>query len=324
MIIMEIKIWDFKRDNIHIDSFLQSMSLSHNDPLKSKEWFLWKFESSPYGKAVLACAFDKNNVVGCVAFGMGKIAYNSKEYITALSYETFVHPDYQNMGLFKKLISVAEEELKNKGVSFLYNFPNSKSLPGFIRLNWNNFSYLQTYKLKITSLVNLIFNLKHLKSPFVPNLIDLIPENINIKHDFSKHNFYADIITPIWTKEYIIWRFMLFSKHEYYIIDKHEYYVIGIVGCRGKLKEVKILYIDFNKDINVDKNIKTEILKNILRNTKADIISYSSTIYDKLFNISDGFFNVPSKSNFCSKVLDSNMIINDFKIVLPSINAHTL
>lgn len=320
---MEIKIWDFKKDFIYIDSFLLSMSLSHKEPLKNKEWFIWKFERSPYGNAVLACAFDDNKVVGCVAFGMGKITYNYKEYISALSYETFVHPDYQNKGLFKKLIYAAEEELKNKKVSFLYNYPNSKSLPGFLKLNWNKCNEIQTYKLKICSLINVISKLKHLKQPFIPNRIDLKTQNYEIKHNFNNKANH-EIITPIWSKDYIIWRFMSFSNHEYYIIDKSEYFVVCIIGYRGKLKDVKILYIDFNKDINVDKDIKTEILKNISLNTKADIISYSSTIYDKLFNISDGFFNVPSKSNFCSKVLDSNMIINDFKIVLPSINAHTL
>lgn len=320
---MKIKIWDYEEDEAYLFSFLDSMALAHNISALSRDWFIWKFEKSPYGKSVLACAFDNNKVVGCVAFGMGKIVYNSKEYIAALSYETFVHPDYQNRGLFKKLITAAEEELKNKEVSFLYNFPNTKSLPGFLKLNWNKFNHIEAYKLKVNSFFNVISNIKHLKYPFIPKIIDLKTENVEIKHDFYNKSD-NEVITPIWTKDYIIWRFFSYSQHEYYIIDKKEYFVISVIGYRGKLKEVKILYIDLNIDISVSTAIRTEILKNIKHNTNADIISYSSTIYDKTFNICNGFFNVPSKTNFCFKVLDSNFIINDFKIVLPSINAHTL
>ena len=126
-----LRKWDYNEDVRLILSFLEGMSLAHKQNLKTEEWFHLKFEKSPYGKAILACAFDGDVVAGCVAYGMGIVKFRGKDWKCALSYETFVHPEYQGKGLFKKLINLAETELKRENVQFLYNFPNSNSIIGF-------------------------------------------------------------------------------------------------------------------------------------------------------------------------------------------------
>lgn len=320
---MKIKIWNYKEDEIFVNSFLDSMALAHNIEVLSKEWFNWKFRESPYGEAVLSCAFDNNKVVGCVAFGKARIMYINKEYITALSYETFVHPSYRNKGLLKKLIVVAEDELKKNGVSILYNYPNVKSLKGFINTNWIKFNNIQTYKIKILKFFKVISNINQLKNPFTPNKTNFSIQDFEFKHIFN-NQYKNEIITPIWSKEYIKWRFFTFSNHEYFFIDTFDYFAISVIGKRGTLQELKILYIDIKEEKMKKKLIMNEIVKIFKRNSKADIISYSSTIHDNSINLFYGFFNVPSKSNLCIKILDPTFSIDNFKIILTSINAHTL
>lgn len=133
---MESRIWKYGQDDHYISSFLDGMAVAHKSSPKSEEWFHWKFEQSPYCKAILACAFDNKRVAGCVAYGKGLVKYQNKECPCALSYETFVHPDYQGQGLFKKLIGLAENEAKSQRILFLYNFPNADSLTGFKHMGW--------------------------------------------------------------------------------------------------------------------------------------------------------------------------------------------
>ncbi|MGK4567208.1 GNAT family N-acetyltransferase [Flavobacterium sp. 3HN19-14] len=106
---MEIFIFDYAKDAGFVDSFLETAALSHGEDKKSNDWFFWKFRDNPFGESVLACAKENGIIVGCVAMGMLDFNYESKLLKGAISFETFVHPNQQGKGLFKKLITVAEQ-----------------------------------------------------------------------------------------------------------------------------------------------------------------------------------------------------------------------
>ncbi len=320
---MEIRIWNYLNDDYLIPSFLESMALSHKQKKKSIEWFKWKFEESPYGKAVLSCAIENQKIVGCVAYGMGFILFNGTTYSCALSYETFVHPEYQGKGIFKKLILEGEKELQAKSISFLYNFPNASSLPGFRKMNWKLNNNILTYRIKLISILKVLLNFKSLKSSFISNASN-IKECLTIDiSSFSMNNPVDDIIRPLWTKEYLKWRFLTHPNREYYIINNNDFFSISMIGFRGKLKEARILFVNVSKKENNQKSIVGEIVNELKKSIKPDFIGYSSTIFDNSFTKNQGFFRVPSRSNFCYKVLDSNLVFDELKIVLPAINAHT-
>ena len=52
---MELRLWQYAIDDGFIPSFLEGMSIAHDEPAHDEQWFRWKFEQSPYGKAILAC-----------------------------------------------------------------------------------------------------------------------------------------------------------------------------------------------------------------------------------------------------------------------------
>lgn len=320
---MELRIWDYEKDNNHILSFLNGMSIAHNEERKDEDWFHWKFEKSPYGKAILACAFDGETVAGCVAYGMGKISLQNKEYKAALSYETFVHPNYQRRGLFKKLIDLAEEEAKSQGVSFLYNFPNSNSIQGFRHMGWICRNDIEQFRIKIVRPISTLTHLLDLKKGFEPN-----PSNLEIIRNEKLDDTILDgidsqIIVPVWTKEYLRWRFFTYPNREYYVINDEDVFSIAMIGKRGRLKNAHILCILSKKRSISSNNYANKVLKEICRKIRPHIITYSNSNEDNTFPFSKGFFKVPSHSNFCYKVLDEDFPMKTFRIMLPSINAHT-
>lgn len=319
---MELRLWRFETDGPSIDSFLDGMSIAHKEAKRSEEWFHWKFEQSPYGKSIMACAFDGKRVAGCVAYGRGIVRYKEKDWNCALSYETFVHPDYQGHGLFKKLILLAEQEMKKAGIQFLYNFPNSNSITGFKHMNWICRNDIRVFKIKLCHPLRAVCSIRDLRQSFVP-----APSNLTkIKElhlpDLPVPKSSIDIVEPIWTKEYIRWRFFTFPNREYFVCDNDEFYSISMVGSRGKLKCVHILYVATKKGQNIALIIG-KVVKAIKQQVTPDVIEYASTVMDKSLSKVFGFFKVPAHGNFCYKVLDDNMQIDDFKMVLPSINSHT-
>jgi GNAT superfamily N-acetyltransferase len=298
------------------------MVLAHKQPIKSAEWFHWKFEQSPYGKAIMACAFDGDRVAGCVAYGRGVVQYKGKDWKCALSYETFVHPDYQGQGLFKKLILLAEQEMKKEGIQFLYNFPNTNSITGFKHMNWICRNDIRVFKIKLCHPLRVLCNLKKMRQSFTP-----APSNLSVLKDLPVPELplpaiTTDIINPLWTKEYLQWRFFTHPNREYLVCDNEKFFSVSMVGSRGGLKSVHILYASA-KDNRETEFIMGEVVKHIKQQARPDLIEYASTVMDKSLNKVLGFIKVPAHGNFCYKILDDEMQVDEFKIVLPSINAHT-
>ena len=320
---MELRIWEYGVDDHFIPSFLEGMSVAHKEPSKTMDWFHWKFEQCPYGKAILACAFDEERVAGCVAYGKGLVRYQNKEWLCALSYETYVHPDYQGQGLFKKLINLAESEAKHQEIPFLYNFPNANSLTGFKHMGWICRNDVEQYRIKITQFLHVLENFKDLKKGFVPNASNLDDIKTISLNDVDVEKAAPDIILPIWTKEYLQWRFFTYPNREYFIINNSNVFAVSMVGHRGKLKDVHILYMVSKQANTLTSSLAKQVIKIIQKEEKPDFISYSSSIGDSTISSTFGFIKVPSHSNFCYKVLDESFVVKDFSIALPSINAHT-
>lgn len=319
---MEIRLWHFSEDDSYIPNFLEGMSLAHEEPVRSEEWFHWKFEHSPYGKAVMACAFDGTTVAGCVAYGRGVMKYDSREWKCALSYETFVRPDYQGHGLFKKLIALAEKEMAEEGIQFVYNFPNANSIRGFEHMGWICRNDIRCFKIRVQHPFRTALHLFDLKKPFAPNASNLSEIQALISDDIPFEDANPGTITPVWSSDYLRWRFFSVPNREYYVINNDSVFSISMIGKRGRLKTAHVLFSISKKDKSLVSSIR-ETLRSIKKNVSPDIVEYSSSMFDNTLKGIFGFFKVPANGNFCYKVLDGKLKIDDFKMVLPSINAHT-
>lgn len=317
---MNYFIFNFETDNHLINSFLMSASLAHKDNIKSNAWFLWKFRDNPFGKTILACCEDKGQIVGCVALGTQEFFYENTIIKGAFSFETFVHPNYQGKGLFEKLIDLAEIESQNREIKFLINFPNSKSLPGFIKRGWYSINCIE-YWIKPRSFLNLILNISEIKKTFVPIESNFEKLNINQISDFIIQKP-SDMFKSVISKDYLTWRFFTHPVTEYSVINNDNILSIGRVGHRGKLKEIQVLFVIFKKQ-------KLTSISSLLKLYKKDInydiisfpISNENRIRKKL--IKSLFIKVPNKTNVTFKEIDKTHKFNFDKLELSAINYHT-
>jgi hypothetical protein len=51
--------------------------------------------------------------------------------------DTATHPDHQGKGIFRTLTLHGVEELTRRGVGFVFNTPNEKSRPGYLKMGWS-------------------------------------------------------------------------------------------------------------------------------------------------------------------------------------------
>ena len=315
---MNYFIFDFAKDNIYVESFLSSAALSHGIDKKTKEWFKWKFEDSPFGKAIIACARSEDLIIGCVAFGLQDFVKEGILIKGGWSYETFVHPDYRGLGIFNDLIALAESEARLRGLSFVVNFPNSSSLPGFKKKNWQEIDIFQ-YRIRFTSVFNIINNISSLKSQFKRD------NDINFpKSDITSDGFYIPPMsfTGLMSSEYLNWRLDDNNRSNYCTVYYENSGALIRLGYRGKLRECQILYI-----YSMDKNPVNlnKIFAKIKEKWSVDIVSIltSSNKVRRLLGYRN-FISVPSQVNMTFKKLTNDPEELDFsRYDLDGLNFHT-
>jgi len=317
---MNYFIFNYSTDIHLIDSFLRSAALAHgHKEVKSEEWFMWKFKHNPFGEAILACAEENGEIVGCVAYGIQPFWLKGKVITGSLAFESFVHPQYQRKGIFKKLISLSEKETKMRGIEILFAFPNSNSLPGFERMNWTRLS-ISEYWIKGASIFTIALNLTGIRQGFKPNPSNL--QILNIPTNFQQKP--QENLTSVITLEYLKWRFFTHPVAEYIIIDTEELYSVIRMGNRGKIREGQVLFIHIK---NERKFKMSTFIAKCQQASQYDILSFpiskNNSIREYLKKAM--FLKVPNKTNICYKILNTDGIQDDdvLKISLSAINYHT-
>ncbi len=100
------------------------------------QFFTWKHRQSPFGTSPGWVALDDKRVVGFRTFVRWKLEGPDGLVEAVRAVDTSTHPDYQRRGIFAALTHQAIEALKLDGVSLIFNTPNDRSGPGYLKMGW--------------------------------------------------------------------------------------------------------------------------------------------------------------------------------------------
>lgn len=97
----------------------------------------WKHDLNPFGRSLRLLATDESGLVGLRAFMRWNFLGPDGKFVRAVrAVDTATHPNHRRKGLFSRLTRQALEEAAAEGVGFVFNTPNEKSLPGYLKLGW--------------------------------------------------------------------------------------------------------------------------------------------------------------------------------------------
>jgi GNAT superfamily N-acetyltransferase len=100
-------------------------------------FFEWKHEANPFGRSPAWVACDGERVVGFRTFLQWGFEHPDGHVRRAVrAVDTATAPDYQGRGVFRQLTLDAVDALKSDGVHFIFNTPNDKSRPGYLKMGW--------------------------------------------------------------------------------------------------------------------------------------------------------------------------------------------
>jgi GNAT superfamily N-acetyltransferase len=99
------------------------------------DFFRWKHLANPFGPSFMLVAEADGRLAGLRAFMRWRFAAGGKALRAVRAVDTATHPDYQGLGVFSRLTRAALEALDGE-VDLVFNTPNAKSGPGYLKLGW--------------------------------------------------------------------------------------------------------------------------------------------------------------------------------------------
>jgi len=133
-----------KASEIDIPKIIELLKISLGETLipKSEAFWKWKHLDSPFGKSPVLLAEENGQLIGVRAFLKWEYSENGKFHRACRAVDTATHPDHQGKGVFKNLTLSLIDELREDGVALIFNTPNSKSTPGYIKMGWEKWGKL--------------------------------------------------------------------------------------------------------------------------------------------------------------------------------------
>ena len=114
-----------------------SLGWGPDDP--NEAFFAWKHDENPFGPSPAWVAETEDGaLVGLRVFLRWRFRTPEGETLRAVrAVDTATHPDHQGKGIFTKLTLGAIPDLHDEGVDLIFNTPNDKSRPGYLKMGWS-------------------------------------------------------------------------------------------------------------------------------------------------------------------------------------------
>jgi GNAT superfamily N-acetyltransferase len=105
------------------------------DP-RNAAFFSWKHQENAFGPSPAWVAQYGDQIVGFRTLMRWEFDTANGPVRAVRAVDTATHPDYQGRGIFSMLTRRAVDELRAEGVGFVFNTPNDKSRPGYLKMGW--------------------------------------------------------------------------------------------------------------------------------------------------------------------------------------------
>ena len=115
---------------------LMRTSLGEGAIPRTEAFFRWKHLEGPFDASPVLLAEDGDRLVGLRAFLRWELLRGGRVHRAVRAVDTATHPDYRGRGIFRRLTMQLVTRMKDEGVDFVFNTPNEKSGPGYIKMGW--------------------------------------------------------------------------------------------------------------------------------------------------------------------------------------------
>lgn len=111
-------------------------ALGWSNPEFDRALFRWKHFENAFGPSLILVADDGSNLLAVRPFMQWEFDDGQRRVTAARAVDTATLPAAQGRGLFTALTRSGLDQLETRGVGLVFNTPNDKSLPGYLKMGW--------------------------------------------------------------------------------------------------------------------------------------------------------------------------------------------
>lgn len=257
---------------------VQLLKWSLGESIIKKTLGVWNYKhlENPFGPSKVLVAEEKEKLIGLRAFMSWKWQQGDKVWQAWRAVDTATHPQYQGKGIFKTLTQQAIKEVAEQEQSFIFNTPNEKSRPGYLKMGWKALGRLNIALIPSLLYVFHAFRAKNKQRKILSdNQLQYICE----KHNRNRKES-GKLFTPKST-EYLNWRYRDNPMQTYIILTGEGWYVAAYVRKHKYFRELRVAEAIGSYNPKHKKNIKRQVAKLALKRRCLLI----STTQQKLFTL---------------------------------------
>lgn len=178
---------------------------------RTEAYWQWKHEQNPFGPSPMLVAESGGKLVGLRAFLRWQWRRRDARIEAVRAVDTVTHPDWRGRGIFTKLTRSLLTRVAEEGVSFVFNTPNEKSRPGYLKMGWSDLGRVSLWlRLQRPLRVLKAFARPGEEEPFeLPGLrtVEELLRNPRIPSNLSPRSRNDDRLETCLSVDYLRWRY---------------------------------------------------------------------------------------------------------------------
>ncbi len=134
----DIQIREATADDLAAILEVLRASLGETPVLKrTPELWSWKHTDNPFGRSIVLIATYSGRIAGVRAMARWQLETAAGETLQCVRpVDTATHPDFARRGVFRELTMSAIEIARASGIDLIFNTPNKRSAPGYLKMGW--------------------------------------------------------------------------------------------------------------------------------------------------------------------------------------------
>lgn len=256
------------------DKIIQLLQSSLGDSLLKKSTKIWNFKhiENPFGVSPVLVAEEDGSLIGVRAFMQWRWQLQDKIWISYRAVDTATHPKHQGKGVFKTLTLSALDAVQKLSEGFVFNTPNDKSRPGYLKMGWQ-----QVGKIKVALVPTILYFFTYLfsRNQFSHNIKLLELENICEKHNANLAT--KNILFTPKSAAYLKWRYEENPLQRYIIVSSSNWYVAMYIKKHRFFNELRV--VEIIGDLDKKKEIRQAIVRYAFQNSCSLITTANKDLF---------------------------------------------
>lgn len=249
---------------------LLKKSLGETSSPKSIDYWIWKHIENPFGASMVLVAENEGQLIGVRAMMRWSWQKGNNVFISLRAVDTSTHPDHQGRGIFTVLTQKMVERAHDQDFNFIFNTPNPKSLPGYLKLGWTIVGKLTVGFSFLLSNFRSCSSFRHSVTDF--SSLDDLCNRWNTHQETTQHLF-----TPK-SSAYLKWRYFNNPVINYFVHTTPTMFLAMYIRKRNNFTELRVAELICLDQKGEDQKIVKSLIRQWANEQKASFITFAPQI----------------------------------------------